>query len=175
MDLVIRPTVALTASFYLTGLVTGWTARGFRMHQVWSPHILPGISSIYFGIRLNKFHVCFALRLLSPGTDFFKITLTMPLTNQGKQTVIFNPSEEKQRALTFARFPALSTGCMFSHAWDRLHVFHAGHWVDVFPRLAPVTSFPACYTGCTGFPALGTATHFCVLFGLFRYLPGRLL
>ena len=36
-------------------------------------------------------------------------------------------------------FSVLSTGCMFSRAWHRLYVF---------PRLAPVTFFPALCIGC---------------------------
>ena len=46
-----------------------------------------------------------------------------------------------------ACFTARGSGCMFSRAWQRLHVFpRAREWLHIFPRLHPFACFPALVT-----------------------------
>ena len=48
-----------------------------------------------------------------------------------------------------ASFTALVTGCKFSRAQQRLHVFPRLHRLQVLPPLLRVASFPALSSGCT--------------------------
>ena len=75
----------------------------------------------------------------------------------------FHTNGKRSLSLVLAFFSALVTGCTFSRAYHRLHIF---------PRLAPVPYFPALGTGGTGyiffrawrrlhiFPLLAPATYF---------------
>lgn len=98
--------------------------------------------------------------------EYVKVLLKCDLTRAGQN-----------RLPVFPRFTPVMTGCRFSHACHRLHVFLLFLSVTWFLHLLPVTCFPALACSYI-FPALATSNLFrASRFALslpFERLPGRL-
>ena len=70
-----------------------------------------------------------------------------PTSANQRKHIFLNPVSNKTKR-NHACFLSLSRGCMFSRAWQRLHVFP--HFAEdaLFPRLAGVACFPTTSRGC---------------------------